>query len=77
MEHQQAEPVEVTVKLDAGTARFLQTCVQRGGTIAAAAAEQLRALALADAARHITAWEAAHPGYAEDAEAEALAALDA
>jgi hypothetical protein len=69
------ERVELTVRLDPATARWLQTCVQRGGTMAAAAAEQLRALALATAGDQLDAFLADRPDYLDDMHEEQQAAL--
>ncbi len=72
-----AERVEI--ELDPHTAAWLRRrCAQRGGSLAAAAAEQLRADAWASSVDGLSAWYAARPGFVEDSEREteeALAAL--
>lgn len=73
---QQGERVEVVV--DPATAKWLRACAgTRGGSMAEAAARQLRDLALADSAAKAATWAAEHPTFFEDAEAERIAALDA
>jgi hypothetical protein len=68
----------VEIEVDAATAGWLRSCAHlRGTSTGAAAAAQLRALALADAGERIDAWHAEHPDYLDDAEAERIAAADA
>ena len=65
----------VTLDLDAPTVAYLRSCAQRdGGTLTAAAAHQLRQLALRDAVESLGRWYAAHPSYAEHSEEETLRA---
>jgi hypothetical protein len=65
----------VEVEVDAATARWLRNCADlRGTSTGAAAAAQLRELALADAGDRLDAWHAERPSYLEDAEAERIAA---
>jgi len=71
-----AERVELEV--DQGTAAYLRACARRrGGSMAAAAAHQLRELALADSVTQHAAWAADEPSFFADAEAEREAALHA
>jgi hypothetical protein len=72
-----AVPMErVEVEVDVGTATYLRTCARRrGGSMATAAARQLRGLAVADSARQHAAWAAKEPEFFQDAEAERSAAL--
>jgi len=66
----------VEVEVDAGTARYLRACARLcGGSMATAAARQLRELAVADSARQHAAWTAREPEFFQDAEAERGAAL--
>jgi len=66
----------VEVEVDAGTATYLRACAGvRGGSMATAAARQLRGLAVADSARQHAAWAAKEPEFYQDAEAERDAAL--
>jgi hypothetical protein len=55
----------VEVEVDETTAAYLHRCAHRGGiSVSAAAARQLRELALANAARALAAWDP-HGFYAE------------
>ncbi|HEU0128688.1 MAG TPA: hypothetical protein VFQ48_08810 [Pseudonocardiaceae bacterium] len=64
------------IELDPQTATWLRRRgTQRGGSLAAAAAAQLRADALADASRSMAVWYADRPGYVEDALTETAEAL--
>ena len=68
----------VELDVDQGTAAYLRACArQRGGSMAVAAACQLRELALADSAAQHAAWAASEPSFFADAEAEREAALNA
>lgn len=68
----------VEVEVDQGTAAYLRACArQRGGSMAAAAARQLRELALADSVAQHARWAADNPTFFDDAEAERQAALSA
>lgn len=63
--------------MDAATVRYLRSCAGRDGSVAAAAAWQLREMALADGVAHVVEWAADNPSFFEDAEAERDAALSA
>jgi hypothetical protein len=66
----------VELEVDQGTAAYLRACARRrGGSMAATAARQLRALALADSVQQHAAWAAQEPDFFADAEAERDAAL--
>jgi hypothetical protein len=71
----------VEVEVDAATARYLRACArQRGGSMAEAAARQLKEVAeraLADSVASHAGWAASVPSYFEDAEAERTTALSA
>lgn len=67
----------LTVSLETDTAARVRQCGARTKGGASAYLEKLvRQDALAEAAASAAGWYAAHPGYAADSEAEALAALD-
>ncbi len=68
----------VELEVDQGTAAYLRACARlRGGSMAAAAARQLRELALADSAAQHAVWAAGEPSFFADAEAERENALNA
>jgi hypothetical protein len=62
----------MTLSLDRVTAKYLATAAKRetSGNVSAMVDKIVRAHALAESVRREAAWYAAHPGYAEDAEAE-------
>ncbi len=67
----------VEFEVDQGTAAYLRACARRrDGSMSAAAARQLRNLALADSAAQHAAWAAGEPSFFADAEAEREAALN-
>ncbi|MDQ3150540.1 MAG: hypothetical protein M3R63_02045 [Actinomycetota bacterium] len=68
----------VELEVDQATAAYLRACARRcGGSMAVAAARQLRELALADSAARHAVWAASEPSFFADAEAERQAALSA
>lgn len=68
----------VEFEVDQGTAAYLRACARRrGGSMATAAARQLRELALADSVAQHAEWDAREPSFYADAEAEREAALNA
>ncbi|MGH3611392.1 MAG: hypothetical protein ACRDRK_01970 [Pseudonocardia sp.] len=68
----------VEFEVDRGTAAYLRACARRrGGSMADAAARQLRELALADSVAQHAVWAASEPSFFADAEAEREAARSA
>ncbi|HWG98937.1 MAG TPA: hypothetical protein VNV66_06350 [Pilimelia sp.] len=66
----------MSLSVEALTAQYLTSRAQRetGGNVSALLDRLVRQVQLAEAAAAEAAWYAAHPGYAEDAEAERYAA---